>query len=338
MNPQKVKFLYKDMPYYTFFKTENLKLWKVFYIKINQQTQEIKVQETWFEWGIKVAISWIAPSDRSIFLIDECFNTDDQENIIKKVHSSLQEYIEYDEIYKSMKNIFWKLKIDHFYKSSEYDRSCLRTVLAVYDRLQLVDKIEEIHEHFREHADPLISYHLLTCFDLLGQPNWGHKEFDQWLLLESWEWKPEGLLYVQEDVLNLYKHYKDTYSVKKSFFRFINELLPQDIKYQLYNSINIYTNSMPPNIRNISEDWSEDEKSNFLFSLRNDYTHNCKTMPGILHTSVQGIGIDYDSFIVKRQVLKENERISYMVKDWPNILKRVVKMWLTEYIAKNGWK
>ena len=56
----------------------------------------------------------------------------------------------------------------------------------------------------------------------------------------------------------------------------MRELLPERNRRELFGSIKIHTNSMPPLINTVSEDGTDEDKEKFLFNLRNNYADKIK--------------------------------------------------------------
>lgn len=208
-----------------------------------------------------------------------------QENLIpiKKLSDAISRWMDEDTCNKYFRHICdeydksWKRNI----KLNHWQSSKVRILLQVHERLLLTDKLDEDsnNEFIKRYMYPqLIEYLRLTCFDQLGQPsNW--MTFDNWL--NSKKKAPERqkiLCRIQatdkiEFSKLLFKNYQGVYGVKNSFFRFLNEILPLDNRLHLLSKIKyrIQIEAIPT--LQIKEASIQD-KANYLFSIRNNYTHN----------------------------------------------------------------
>ena len=189
--------------------------------------------------------------------------------------------------------------------------------------------------HPWKYFDALRNYLLLTCFDLLGQSD-GFKDFQSWLnssrtisernvALEKAE--NSSLL---ESVRSVHADYLSVYGAKNSFKRFINEVLPSDVKEQLLFSVMIRKIDTIKNceIGGIDE---ESKKIDFLYAMRNAFTHegvNIGSPAGGVFPN-HGAWINMDGVLKKGYepiywTQKSHIRIEHMVRDWPDVLIRTV--------------
>lgn len=125
---------------------------------------------------------------------------------------------------------------------------------------------------------PLIEYLRLTCFDQLGQPG-------EWMTFDNWSNSKKKANERQEVTSNIkatdkvefskeiYKSYQLRYGVKNSFFKFLNETLPPHSKNQLLSKLRYRIQGEPLSNSNI-EEGTDLAKANYLFSIRNNFTHN----------------------------------------------------------------
>jgi len=341
MTLERVIFQINNKNFYKFFDRSKIKIGKVFFIKESETGDDIQISETEFENSKRVAVNWIAPSEWAVSLLEK-YHLESSE--ITKIQNLLQGYLPSEEVENKLKHFASKLRIEHLYKSSEYDNSILRVIFAVGERLELISnlKSKEIGEKIWHQWEPIISYHLLTCFDLLGQPSdW--KTFDSWLISDSNENERREIISKidkkaneVEISLHLYQEYLKIYGVKNSFFRFIKEVLPKENELQLLKSIKIHTNSMPPTIKTISEDGTDEEKEIFLFGIRNNYTHKVKIIPGI-NNEIMNMPEEFRKIpTVKFQEFKAEKWSTYLTQDWPYILEHIVKIGLSEYIRRQN--
>jgi hypothetical protein len=117
----------------------------------------------------------------------------------------------------------------------------------------------------------------LTCFDLLGQPS-------EWLIFTDWIRSKRKRIEREEIIKRItfdneiefaskiYQEYHELYSVKNSFFRFLNGILPSDSRDVLLNQIKIRIHEGHESSIKLHEPTQLD-KENYLFKIRNDYTH-----------------------------------------------------------------
>lgn len=144
--------------------------------------------------------------------------------------------------------------------------------------------------HPRHTREALTIYLLLTCFDLLGQPD-EFTTFDSWLKSNKTQHKNERdevLLEItgNEDAITiatkLTEKHNSIYGTKRAFFRGI-ELVPETTRDKLLKTISIVTKpdygQTPENVMTPSfplEDNAdlEKRKKNYLFEYRNKFTHS----------------------------------------------------------------
>jgi len=323
MDLENVKFLINGKTFDKSFSRSRIRLGKILYIKEDDPSKDIQVSESEFKDSKRVAVSWITPSIWAVTLID-IYNLEHSE--VEATQKLLEGYMPREEVLENLSYFASKLRLEHLYKSSEYDESSLRVVFAVTSRLDLINllKSEEVSRQLFHNWEPVIVYHLLTCFDLLGQPE-AWIPFDSWLSSDTHKATREKLISENNSELNkadfskrLYQGYQGLFGVKNSFFRFISEVLPEENRKELFNSIKIHTNSMPPSIETISEDGSEADKEKFLFSLRNNYTHKAKVVHGFNTETMVGSQSKFKKvFAVRVQEFKEKKWSTYMTSNWP---------------------
>ncbi len=202
---------------------------------------------------------------------------------IKKLYDSISVWI--DE----------KIFMDYFSKiCDEFDRDWnkdsrknhwksakVRVLLHIHERLELISHLKnEIGDSFfkRYKYPELITYLYLTCFDQLGQPsNW--MTFDSWI--KSSKKKQERQEAIEkanhlsklEFAESLFNFYHVRYGVKNSFYKFLREILPKEIRSNLFDRIQILINDeASPTL--LGRNSTEKDKEDYLFKARNEYTHN----------------------------------------------------------------
>lgn len=219
----------------------------------------------------------------------------------------------------------------------------------------------QIH-HPRHEREALVVYLLLTCLDLLGQSR-PYLTFPQWL-----ESKKPEILRERNKVLDdlgalpadpmdcskrIFEGYNLLYGATKAFFAGINDL-PADIRAHLMNSIRIVRRdprSLLDENRNVSfadipiddEAKLEKLKLNYLYSLRNSFTHqlaqvhfsSMPSMTGLMH-SIRGTPDDeqvdaaswgvtvYDGEVMYGGHNEQDGKYSYNLPGWPFVLFEVL--------------
>lgn len=212
-----------------------------------------------------------------------------------------------------------------------------------YHNMELVQWVgENGWTHPWRYFDALMYYLLLTCFDLLGQPaDW--VPFSIWL--ESRKKAGERNAAVAKipaslDAVAIAKHlntaYQSIYGVKNSFYHFVQHVLTDEERNELYLSIQIARgrqggdpNTSYPALGYIE---GEKEKLDWLFSLRNKFTHSAVTMgnpgAGIFPQSYDATIIDgkpMKGYLEIHRESKSGEWVIYQVRDWPFVLQRLIR-------------
>jgi len=335
MNITQVRFLLNGKIFEKPYDRSKIQLGKVLFVKINDTFEGIDISEFEFEGSSRVAINWIAPSDWSVFLIDK-YQIDSQ--LIDGIKTILKGYLDEEVVEINIIRLASKLRIENLHKTSEFENSSLRIVSAIKERLELIKqlKLKEVKDALWYHWEPVVCYHLLTCFDLLGQPSdW--TTFDSWLTSKSYFEEREIIIKnidrnmsIVDSAKYLYDEYNKIYGVKNSFFRFLREILPKKNRVELMNSLRIIVNSMPPSINLISEGGTEEDKEKFLFNLRNSYTHKAKTMKGFGDRFGENLFVSRHQF----QHYTEKKWYGYSTIGWPEIFEHVVKCGFSEFLLK----
>ncbi|TND09343.1 MAG: hypothetical protein FD123_1305 [Bacteroidetes bacterium] len=340
MSGDNVKFQIKGKSFEKSFDRSKIRLGAIFYVKEIDGGNDIEISEKVIAGGTKFAVSWIASSVWAVTLKDIYYLEYEQ---VLSTQRLLERYMTSQEVLDCISHKASKLRLEHLYKTSEFDKSSLRVIFAVAERLNFINSLkeEEISKKLFHHWEPVIVYHLLTCFDLLGQPH-SWKTFDAWLTSSDNISERENVIAKIETKLSnvefskqLYLGYQNIYGTKNSFFRFIREILPAQNRQELLESIKIHTNSMPPLIEIISEDGTDLDKENFLYEMRNNYTHKAKVVHGIDFKSTFGIQNVSMTFSQRIQEFKATKWITYMTANWPDVLEHIVKIGLAETLKKD---
>ena len=266
---------------------------------------------------------------------------------IGKLYNSISNLVDEDKCFDFFEKIFneydkkWKKDI----RGNHWRNSLPRKLLQVHERIKLTDTIwdeltPESSVEKRFGYPSLLTYLRLTCFDQLGQPNpW--MTFDNWLKSKKKRSEREHIIsQIQEtDKVKfseeLYLGYQKIYGVKNSFYRFLKEILPQEIRAELSNKIKI----------DIYNDFEEDlykryngrtptieDKEAYLYRIRNDYTHNTFGKGPIFGFEPKNKDENWrtrDSVYIK----KEQHSISTSY-DFEDYLKEVVLIGIAEMIKK----
>ncbi|HMS26166.1 MAG TPA: hypothetical protein PKC80_02170 [Burkholderiaceae bacterium] len=227
-------------------------------------------------------------------------------------------------------------------------------ISLIKDRLEFVSMITALHPQFLNpdlirvnegddgwthpwmYFDGLRNYLLLTCFDLLGQPD-HFMDFDSWLTSSKTATAREEVLgkitnqgNLSETIKNVYKEYKLSYGTKHSFFKFLNEVLTEEMRVELADDIWIHKNEKSTNKRINSIEGNEN-KFKGLYNIRNSFTHagiNTGSIGAGVFTNFGEMTIDgvlkkgYQPVSCIRK--KDTYTITY-VRDWPDVLIRAVE-------------
>ena len=259
---------------------------------------------------------------------------------IEKLYTSISKMVDEETHYRFFKKICdeYDSKWNKDFKPEYWKNSQIRIILQVHERLILTDALnKDIDDEFlrRKMYPQLITYLRLTCFDQLGQPvNW--MIFSDWLrsknirknrekLIENIEAKDE--LELSE---GLYKEYLKDYGVKNSFFNFIRNLIPNENRDKLLSQIKIDIDDFPAPISEGKEGIDID-KENYLYKIRNDYTHSTYS-----RSPIRDLNENEESEWLFRERFNKGKK-SYWVtshKDFEITLKEIVLIGIAEIIKK----
>lgn len=279
-------------------------------------------------------VTWIAPSNWSVVL-DDKFRIDDsfQEQVFKAINGILDK----ETIVNALNIATQDIRPEQMYKTSELNNSRLAVISTVINRLDLCSLLSEAStaKQLFHHYTPLVVYLLLTCFDRLGQPSdW--MDFGSWL--RSNEKKKERDQVSSKETGNpseiaiaYYDTYNKIYGVSSSFYRFLHEIIPEDIQQELLGSIWIEIVDNPPNIGN-NRQADNITKERFLFKLRNDFTHKAQFVPGTAKEIYPGI--DGNSWVGVQQIIEQSSWSTLFVRNWPETIEKVVRVGLASFLEK----
>ncbi|MDO6759610.1 hypothetical protein Q4566_05300 [Tamlana sp. 2_MG-2023] len=152
------------------------------------------------------------------------------------------------------------------------------------------DKIKNLPDRYWTHSykdyAALRVYLALTCFDILGQPNdW--MDFNSWLRSKKRKKEREEIIdksltyNYSEFILSVNNEYNKIYGVKSSFYKFIQEVLSQENKQKLFDSIKTSIQLTPRIVKPTGTTLATgreiklpiERKEKFLFNIRNSFTH-----------------------------------------------------------------
>ena len=235
----------------------------------------------------------------------------------------------------------WKTK--EIFKINPWTFSKPHIIFSVNERIRLANIIKptELSDFdYKYLVPPLSEYLLLTCIDQLGQPV-DRVQFDQWIVSKSKKnerdafiSKIDSNLDNLEFTLLIYKNYQSNYGVKNSFINCFENGVNNEDKERLLATIEIENSFNYP--ENISIEKGNDlDKINYLYSVRNNFTHRTKTTGPYAHLWPD---------LYTREQLSEKEVInsgskSQRVSVTENYIKELeifVKCATYNFIRKNG--
>jgi len=269
---------------------------------------------------------------------------------INKNHSEyLHEYIDANEYNNKFEKKCSELEeeldqLDNNKRINHFQKSLLNRVIKVNNRLLLIrDLINQLHTT----ANPtqmstypgLITYLLLTCFDQLGQDKKGHSFFPDWIRSSKIKKERDEIISKvakEEDpsdedgnanlnfIDKVYRGYHKIYGNKNSFMNFIDNLLSEDERTELFSQVKIEaTKSENGHIIKIRET-NEDVKK-WLYETRNNYTHNLYTVETFFANGYY----DFEgSWLIWEEIQKGDRSIRVSIRDEfrETLLKTVIKV------------
>jgi len=240
-----------------------------------------------------------------------------------------------------------------------------RTIRLVKERLEFVEIIDRLNQHFLDpklikltpeggwthpwkYLDALRNYLLLTCFDLLGQPS-EFKDFQSWLSAASCGDERKEVQQnltekasVFDSAAEIHRGYLRIYGVRNSFIRFINHVLTAEARNDLLYSVRIRRVD-PVKHMEIEVIESDERKINWLYAVRNAYTHRAENTGSPAGGVFGTVGRE---LVVEGKVLKGWEpiawepdgklQIEYSVRDWPQALTNAVTNGLAQRGVNSG--
>jgi len=260
---------------------------------------------------------------------------------VEKLATAVQNLIDKETVHQYFKKLFYthEQKWRNDQKKDYWKTSVVRKLLAVNSRIRFTDFLEtQINEEFetRLFYPQLITYLRLTCFDQLGQPiKWSN--FENWLKSKKQKTKSEREEILKtlngetpiESSVRLFSGYQKIYGNKNSFFNFLNNVIPNNQKEKLLASIRIRTYNETRLFK--GREVKESDKLNYLYKIRNDFTHNTYNQEPIF-----GLGEKNKEWNF-REILYEskNELWISTKNDFQLTLKETVFHGLSELIKSN---
>lgn len=189
-------------------------------------------------------------------------------------------------------------------------------------------------------------YLVLTCFDILGQPNdW--KDFQSWLISKKSKKERDSIIEKNgnKDKIDLIKlvhsEYSEIYGVKNSFYKFIREIISKENQQKLFDSIatsieispDIITKDGVRSSMGKSIILEKTHKEKFLFEIRNSFTHKGISI-GINMTGLHDFDKpipyppDWNPKWLFNPILKKKingDTIWFKVRRWPFVLIEIVE-------------
>ena len=232
-------------------------------------------------------------------------------------------------------------------------------IQIVKERIALVNKLTSVRESFRgnqliegggkdnswthpyKHYAALRNYLLLTCFDILGQTE-DYIDFFSWLQSKKLKEERENIIKKCEgtdivlNMINVHKEYNSIYGISKSFHRFIYQILSDENRNKLFDSIDIKRRSVSDS-KPIEINVSEKMKSDFLFLIRNSFTHKGKALAsptGGVYYPFDGEEKPFFDPVLKKEMwgyfwnyseVKEKYRTDYFARKWPSLLVEIIE-------------
>ena len=225
----------------------------------------------------------------------------------------------------------------------------LNPVELVRERLEFVEIIGALNEQFLdpqlirqvgEHGwthpwkyfDALRNYLLLTCFDLLGQPD-EFMDFGSWLKASSTKKERNAIIAaidpeadLTQTLRQVHDAYVSVYGTRRAFYRYIEELMSGHQTDALFYSVKIRKIDPQKNLA-LEEVESRGKKLKFLFQVRNNYTHSGVNTGspggGVFPDHGKAMVIDGEPKMGWEPIHYDERggfRYEYSVRNWPNVL------------------
>lgn len=333
-----VVFGVKNARYDWKWRREALRLGGVLHVEFKDDGSVADILASQTKTSVKHVIAWIAPSE-FLVVLSPGFEFDDGD--VETLRSASGGQFASAEIHAALTEAAKDARLEHFYKTREREGTTAHRLYSVARRLDLVRRLDDngVAKQVWSHHFPLTQYLLLTCFDLLGQP-------DQWCDFGGWS-RSSDTAAERASVLSAitetpgsdrwlaaaYDAYNEKYGVKRSFMRFINEVLPPDSRADLLGGVMVYKSTNPPAIGTIRAE--EKVVLDYIYGLRNGYTHQGKAWGGV-HPSLMPSIPDISDVVwhSREQWFDASYWYTANVNDWLPRLERVVRAGVAAHIAR----
>jgi hypothetical protein len=281
-------------------------------------------------------VIWIAPSEWCVSLQDKYYiDVSIEERIMKAVET----YSDKETVSKGLAIAASDIRPERMFMQSEYEKSRVAIIITVADRLELCSRLAETITagQLLYHQTPLIAYLLLTCFDRLGQPaNW--LDFGSWLVSREKQKERESIAFEAQNnaiiaAIKLHDSYNKLYGVSHSFYQFLQEVISDELRKELLDSIEIEIVDNPPELSNRRVSDTKTKEA-FLFQLRNNYTHKAQFVPGMPRALSPDDNLSKTAWTFFDQYIEQEKWKCVFVKNWPDILEKVVRAGLATYIKR----
>lgn len=246
-------------------------------------------------------------------------------------------------ITKALRNIAAALPVQDLGLTAARRGSQASALVTVAQRLDLCRKLaghggaDLIGTHQRN----LVIYLLLTCFDRLGQPA-PYLTFENWLTSKKSKHRQQ-----RDDALAgsasepvaqaraLSRAHTAEYGVRNSFFRFMDEVLPRPQYDALISSIWSIRTSW---IDDDAGSMNEQEVRKYLYQLRNSYTHQAESQPGLTTAFPEGMPETPEemSFYFYEQLSTRQGVETISFRGWPKVLEDCVLHGLAERVRRHA--
>jgi len=335
MDDDKVFFIFNGSRYQAVFDRSKIRMGSpIFFTLDSEHRPQFSISNS--PGAQQLYVTWITKSDWAVTLESPMSPKHEDVDLLLRV---LGHRLTRDEIEKAAIASLKTMRPEYAFKTKEFEKTRLSQLLRISERLELCRKLAEpnIGEALFASWAPLIEYHLLTCFDLLGQPtNW--MPFHNWLTSNCKEHvhqREEALLAPSTEQVNketnpivlsslaLFESYNMFHGVRRSFYRFLHDILSSTAKNDLFASIRIRSCNLPPD----TGDWQfgdDKDKEKYLFSLRNDYTHNAQLRQGLHPEFLSKKFSIHDGWISRDQIFDAKKWICVETHNWPNALESAV--------------
>jgi hypothetical protein len=282
-------------------------------------------------------VHWISPSEWYVPLYRP---PQGDAGLVKVLHAELGSLLREGDAEKAVAVLVKRLRPAHLFKTDEVRRNPVTLLRSVCARLDLCRRLRqpEVEKTIAFHHQPLVTYLLLTCFDRLGQPaDW--VDFSSWLTSRRHSSEREeaaaqmpASLDARSCAERMYDWWKQRYGVRSAFYRFIREVLPEGVRIGLFRTIQVFKSKLPPSLEKLPV--SDSDKEDFLYRVRNDYTHRSAWVGGVGDSQMllpAGWPRDRVTTIFGSEVHAHHTE-QVWVLGWPWPLDRAVREGLAAYV------